>query len=475
MLEGLGGAVAVAVAAVALSPARAQVLPVPPPEGSPASPIVAPSPTAGASPTGTVVAASGSLRTVRISGEPNGTNFAHASLALLAPWKRQGGDYKDLNGVLNGPTPHASAEIGYQLQTVTFDISRIQGDVLLRFDGARPPKWSNPRIDGVPAEAFWVHSSSRNPIGDPPLQLPAFVFNPSGGKSLSIQIDNVYDTGTIAADEVEPPEIDSLPMVRGGLAANVGRDADLARRAELVRYLELRDEATLRTLLPRGTVAEPFAYQPEWLSGPKGLPALRFSSDPTNRRLIAWLLRFNPREEAYARYCLFIEDDVADGMDELGIKLPGLAGDEFSWRMEHGRIAPGNRGLYAALDYLYAAELGRGYPKFRSMGGTLQAGRWYSVEQYVKLNTPGKADGVGKVWINGTLTWESHEVRYRDKPTSRINRVHVNVYHGGRRYVKAPIHYRIAAIAVATSYIGPPPELFGDPATPPSPPKPASR
>jgi hypothetical protein len=35
------------------------------------------------------------------------------------------------------------------------------------------------------------------------------------------------------------------------------------------------------------------------------------------------------------------------------------------------------------------------------------------------------------------------------------------VYHGGMGLPKAPIHYRIAAIAVAKAYIGPPPELAG--------------
>jgi len=405
--------------------------------------------------------AKSSAKAVQISGEPGGTNFGYANVALHTRWQREGGDYVDANGVPNGPTPHATAMIGGRLQTATLDISRIDGDIFLRFEGAAPPKWSDPRIDDVATAAFWVHKSSRHPLGAP-FQLPAFVRNPARGKTLSIQIEEAYSPGQILVDKVDAPALPALPVVRGGLAAGATKDVDLMRRPEVLRYLELKDESALRKWLPHGTVAEPFAYQPEWIAGPHGLPALRFSSDPNNRRLIAWRLRFPPQEEVYARYCLFIEDDVADGMTELGVKLPGLAGDEVTWRMEHGRVAPGNRGVYALVDYLYAAELGRGYPKLRSMGALLQAGRWYSIEQYVKLNTPGQADGIGKVWVNGHLTWESNEVRFRDKPLSRINHVFVNVYHGGRKYVKAPIHYRIAAIAAATSYIGPPPELSLD-------------
>jgi hypothetical protein len=93
------------------------------------------------------------------------------------------------------------------------------------------------------------------------------------------------------------------------------------------------------------------------------------------------------------------------------------------------------------------------------MGGVFTANRWYSIEQYVKLNTPGIADGVAKVWINGQLAWAADKLRFRNDPATRIDHMHVNIYHGGRKPPKAPIHYRLAAIAVAKTYIGPPPEL----------------
>jgi hypothetical protein len=78
--------------------------------------------------------------------------------------------------------------------------------------------------------------------------------------------------------------------------------------------------------------------------------------------------RFSPQEEVYARYCFVIEDDVADGMTERGVKLPGLAGDEVSRRMEHGPVVAATRGLYAALDYYYGADSGSGYGNIHSMG-----------------------------------------------------------------------------------------------------------
>jgi hypothetical protein len=244
-----------------------------------------------------------------------------------------------------------------------------------------------------------------------------------------------------------------------GLAAHLAHDSDLRNDPRVLRYLALTDEASLREVVGRGNVAEPFAYEPEWITGPNGLPVLRFGSVLTSPRLVSWFMHFPPQEEVYGRYCVLIEDDVADGMTERGVKLPGLAGDEVSWRMEHGPVIKASRGIYAAVDYFYGPDATPGGGISRSMNVSFKAGLWYVIEQYMKLNTPGREDGVGKVWINGALVWESDHERYRHKAASRIEHLHVNFYHGGMGLPKGPMHYRLAAIAVATDYIGPPPEL----------------
>lgn len=243
------------------------------------------------------------------------------------------------------------------------------------------------------------------------------------------------------------------------LAAGVTTDAALAGRPEVLRYLSLTGVPALEAAIPRGDIAQPFAYEPEWIAGPNGLPVLRIGASLANQRLVSWFLRFPPQDAVYARYCLLIEDDVADGMNERGVKLPGLAGGEVSWRMEHGPVDPSRRGLYAALDYRYAADTGAGYGAIDSMNVSFKAGLWYVIEQYVRLNTPGRADGEGKVWINGQLVWSSDRVKWREQAATRIDQLHVNVYHGGMGLPKGPMHYRLAGLAVATVPIGPPPEL----------------
>ncbi|MEP7063954.1 MAG: polysaccharide lyase [Betaproteobacteria bacterium] len=227
-----------------------------------------------------------------------------------------------------------------------------------------------------------------------------------------------------------------------------------------VLRVDLTNEAALRAVAPRGTTAEPFAYEPEFTTGPSGINYLRFASSPKNERLISWRIQFPPMDDVYARYLIWPEHDVVTNMTEIGVKLPGLAGGEVTWRMEHK--PPRNDGYLPVVDYLYDAERGTvGFPGFRAMGGAMFIpDRWTSVEQHIKLNRPGVADGVGEVWINGHSVWRSDTELYRKDPATKINHFFANVYHGGvGKFFVPPAHYRIARIEISSRYIGVPTEL----------------
>jgi hypothetical protein len=67
----------------------------------------------------------------------------------------------------------------------------------------------------------------------------------------------------------------------------------------------------------------------------------------------------------HTRFCVYLEDDIADGMTELGVKLMagasnGVVGPQplIVYRINHGRQSANNRGVYALYDYLYDAESG---------------------------------------------------------------------------------------------------------------------
>ncbi len=60
---------------------------------------------------------------------------------------------------------------------------------------------------------------------------------------------------------------------------------------------------------------------------------------------------------------------------------------------------------------------------------TEEAGRWICVEARLKLNTPGKADGVGQLWVDGVLDAERTNMDYRGAYEERtINAVMLEAY-----------------------------------------------
>lgn len=215
-----------------------------------------------------------------------------------------------------------------------------------------------------------------------------------------------------------------------------------------------------------------------------GLHYLRCGSDPTHgTRLISWFLNLNfikqaPRQELYLRYALYPEADVATGMNELGVKLPGLGGtatkETLSLRMEHGKLIAGTAGDYPFVSYWYDAESGAGFGEILPMGtAPIAAGRWNVIEQRVKLNsiTPASGataavankDGEGDVWLDDVLAWSTRAKRWRYFVETLLDQAHINIYHGGTTPPKGPIHYRIARIALSTQRIGMPPELAAPP------------
>jgi hypothetical protein len=52
-----------------------------------------------------------------------------------------------------------------------------------------------------------------------------------------------------------------------------------------------------------------------------------------------------------------------------------------------------------------------------------ETGRWTKVEQEVKLNTPGKEDGILRIWIDGALTINRQGIVFRMTPETGINGV----------------------------------------------------
>ncbi len=94
-------------------------------------------------------------------------------------------------------------------------------------------------------------------------------------------------------------------------------------------------------------------------------------------------------------------------------------------------------------------------------GGMLQPERWYAVETYVRLNTPGQDDGVLRGWIDGELSYQKENAVFR-KPGHddlHLRTIWLNVYKGGSKGNCDTGHVYLDQMVVSRDYIGP---LRGD-------------
>jgi hypothetical protein len=58
-------------------------------------------------------------------------------------------------------------------------------------------------------------------------------------------------------------------------------------------------------------------------------------------------------------------------------------------------------------------------------------GRWYTVDQYIRMNTPGVKDGGLSVYIDGERVFERNTYRFRSVPTLKVGSAWFDFYYGG--------------------------------------------
>jgi hypothetical protein len=174
-------------------------------------------------------------------------------------------------------------------------------------------------------------------------------------------------------------------------------------------------------------------------------------------------------EEIYFRYYLRFADDWLP--EELGGKLPGISGTygRAGWggRKVNGRDGWSARGSFSGLVngktpvgfYCYHADMKGRYGDVwvwdKDNLGYLANNRWYCIEQHVKMNTPGRNDGVMQAWIDGKPAFEKTDVRMRDVDDLKIENIWLNVYQGGTKPARAEHHLYIDNVVIARNYIGP--------------------
>jgi len=173
-------------------------------------------------------------------------------------------------------------------------------------------------------------------------------------------------------------------------------------------------------------------------------------------------------EEIYFRYYLRFG---SDWNPRRGGKLPGISGtyNRGGWggRPSNGRNGWSARGQFKGQKegktptgfYCYHADMrgkyGSAWIWQKDQLGYLENNRWYCIEQYVRMNTPGKNDGILRGWVDGRLAFEKTDVRMRDVPDLKIERIWINIYHGGTWAADSDDHLFIDNVVIAKRYIGP--------------------
>jgi hypothetical protein len=98
--------------------------------------------------------------------------------------------------------------------------------------------------------------------------------------------------------------------------------------------------------------------------------------------------------------------------------------------------------------------------------GVIRKGRWFCVEQQIKMNSvvgpfdvqgngEAVADGVMRTWLDGALVSEYTQLRWRRHPQMGVQGAWINWYFGGKPNPDREMHWRMNHFVVARKYIGP--------------------
>lgn len=217
--------------------------------------------------------------------------------------------------------------------------------------------------------------------------------------------------------------------------------------------------------------ADLVATDPERKFEPLSGKALRIKVDEGGHYGVSLTYQFKQQagyepDEVYFCYDLRLADDWSPAR---GGKLPGIAGTygRAGWggRPVNGRDGWSARGLFRGQRdgktpigfYCYHMDMRGRYGSEwiwdREDRGLLENNRWHSIQQHVKLNTPGQRDGMLRGWVDGELAFERSDLRFRETDALKIETVWLNVYLGGSWTAESDHHLYVDNVVIATEPI----------------------
>ncbi|MCX7590225.1 MAG: hypothetical protein N2255_01215, partial [Kiritimatiellae bacterium] len=274
-----------------------------------------------------------------------------------------------------------------------------------------------------------------------------------------------------------------------GIAALYKMDRGLKNHPDVIFFTDFespnwRDEWTSISNPQNGTT---LSSDPENLFEPFDRKACRsrIPAGSTSGMSLSYYFRReigSEPEEIYFRYYLRFGNNWNPYVD--GGKLPGIAGTygRAGWggRRSDGTNGWSARGCFGTQllpenplspkdnpigYYCYHADMAGDYGDIwrwiLGYRGFLENNRWYCVEQYCKMNTPGQNDGILRGWVDGRLAFEKTNIRFRNVDSLKIEEVWMNVYHGGTSPTPVTMDLYFDNVVIARRYIGPVPDNRG--------------
>lgn len=276
----------------------------------------------------------------------------------------------------------------------------------------------------------------------------------------------------------EDPDRKPVP----GLAAKYANDQGIEKDASVIftANFESKDWDRKWTSVGVRERLTPLEADPKLKLDPLQGKALRVQIAKGTTTALNTLYKFKKQigeepEEIYFRYYLRLANDWNQTVQ--GGKMPGISGTygKAGWggrrsRGLKGWSARGSFSLTIPKDnplggltpigtYCYHADMPGTYGDVwvwqQGYRGYLETNRWYCVEQYLKMNTPGKKDGILRAWIDGRPAFEKTDIRFRQVPTLKIEQIWMNVYHGGTKPSPYDQHLFIDNVVISRKYVGP--------------------
>ncbi|WP_421862711.1 polysaccharide lyase [Motiliproteus sp.] len=268
-------------------------------------------------------------------------------------------------------------------------------------------------------------------------------------------------------------------IVEQGLAAAFVRDQGIERHPDVVytdRFNDTPDKPWVDVRDPLGV--ETVESENSTGFAPFDGSGLSIMFSPRAHTAISMALRLKTLmgeepESMYFRYYLRLGNDW--NSDRGGGKFPGFSGtyDRAGWggRRPDGYNGWSARGMFLSTvdkgphrgktpigNYIYHVDHANVYGEQRSWSSfesLLEKERWYSIEQFIKLNSPGNNDGELKAWVDGRLVMSLDNLRFRDTEALKVEKVWFDFYHGGGSRPSSEQHLFIDNLVVAKRYIGP--------------------